>query len=223
MDHHGDSGDDVTGASPSSRGQQPGARVIAEVVKMRLSRMTTRRHDDSCWDYPATVGRLTLRNPVVASSGTYGYGLEYLRYGDPRCLGAVVVKSLTVEPRPGFAPPRVTLLDEPGSMLNAIGVPNPGVEAWARTILPAMRDLGVPVVASIWGLDADGVVGAAEILARYRGPIAWEVNLSCPNSEHGGAPVSHDPATAAAVCRAVRSLAPDEVGIWPSSPPTHPT
>ena len=189
---------------------------------MRLSRMTTRRHDDSCWDYPATVGRLTLRNPVVASSGTYGYGLEYLRYGDPRCLGAVVVKSLTVEPRPGFAPPRVTLLDEPGSMLNAIGVPNPGVEAWARTILPAMRDLGVPVVASIWGLDADGVVGAAEILARYRGPIAWEVNLSCPNSEHGGAPVSHDPATAAAVCRAVRSLAPDEVGIWAKLSPDAP-
>lgn len=189
---------------------------------MRLKRVTSLRHDDPRWDLPVAVGRLTLRNPVIASSGTYGYGLEYARYGDPRCLGAVVVKSLTVEPRPGFAPPRVTLLDEPGSMLNAIGVPNPGVEVWATTILPAMRDRHVPVVASIWGLDAGAVIVAAELLAPHRGPIAWEVNLSCPNSEGGGASVSHDPVAAAEVCRAVRSLAPDEVGVWAKLSPDAP-
>jgi dihydroorotate dehydrogenase (NAD+) catalytic subunit len=80
----------------------------------------------------------------------------------------------------------------------------------------------VPVVASIWGVDADRVVGAAELLARHRGPIAWEVNLSCPNSEHGGAPVSHDPGTAADVCRAVRALAPDDVGVWAKLSPDAP-
>lgn len=192
------------------------------MMTMRLSRATTQRHDDACWDFPVNVGRTTLRNPVIASSGTYGYGREYSRYGDPRCLGAVVVKSLTVEPRAGFAPPRVTLLDEPGSMLNASGVPNPGVEQWATTFLPAMRDRHVPVVASIWGVDANGVVEAAEVLSRHHGPIAWEVNLSCPNSEHGGPPISHDPGAAAEVCRAVRSLAPDEVGIWAKLSPDAP-
>jgi dihydroorotate dehydrogenase (NAD+) catalytic subunit len=181
------------------------------------------RRRSRVWDLPVVVGRVRLRNPVIASSGTYGYGLEYRRYGDPRRLGAVVVKSLTVEPRPGHPPPRVTPLeDPPGSMLNAVGVPNPGVVHWAEHTLPAMRALGVPVVASVWGLDADGVVAAAELLSRYRGPVAWEVNLSCPNSEHGGAPVSHDPAAAGAVCRAVRELAPDEVGVWAKLSPDAP-
>ena len=119
-------------------------------------------------------------------------------------------------------PPRVTLLKEPGAMVNAVGVPNPGVRAWGDTILPSMRELGVPVVASVWGVDADSVVAAAEILARYRGPIAWEVNLSCPNSEHGGTPVSHDPVAAAEVCRAVRALAPEEVGVWAKLSPDAP-
>jgi dihydroorotate dehydrogenase (NAD+) catalytic subunit len=180
------------------------------------------RQNDADWDCPVTIGRVRLRNPVIASSGTYGYGLEYSRYGDPALLGAVVVKSLTVEPRTGFPPPRVTMLDEPGSMLNAIGVPNPGVTRWAEDILPAMVAAGAPVVASIWGTDDELVVGAAELLAPYRGPIAWEVNLSCPNSDHPGSPVSHDPVMAGDVCRAVRALAPDEVGVWAKLSPDAP-
>lgn len=160
------------------------------------------------------VGRVGLRNPVIAASGTYGYGLEYRRYGDPSLLGAVVYKSLTVEPRTGFPAPRVTLLSQPGSMLNAIGVPNPGVERWAEDTLPRLCEAGVAVVASVWGIDADHLVAAAEVLAGFPGPIAWEINLSCPNSDHPGTPVSHDPAQSAEVCRAVRSLAPEPVGVW---------
>lgn len=203
-------------------GRRPAAEWIAEVRKVRLRRAIFERADDPRWDFPVTIGRCTLRNPVIASSGTYGYGLEYARYGDPRCLGAVVVKSLTVEPRPGFAPPRVTLLDEPGSMLNAVGVPNPGVKTWAEKTLPLMRERKVPVVASIWGTTADRVVAAAELLSPYRGPIAWEVNLSCPNSEHGDTPISHDPVAAAKVCSAVRALAPDDVGVWAKLSPDAP-
>ena len=168
----------------------------------------------SDFDFPTEVGHLRLRNPVIASSGTYGYGMEYARYGDPSRLGAVVVKSLTVEPRPGFAAPRVTMLAEPGSMRNAIGVPNPGVRRWAESILPDMMDANVAVVASIWGVDAERVIEAARILAAYPGPIAWEVNLSCPNTEHPGSPVAHEADAASAVCRAVRELAPDNVAIW---------
>lgn len=189
---------------------------------MRLRRSMFRQADHVRWDHPVRVGHVTLRNPIIASSGTYGYGLEYQRYGDPRCLGAMVVKSLTVEPRPGFAPPRVTLLEEPGSMVNAIGVPNPGVRTWATTILPKMLTLGAPVVASVWGTDADEVIKAAKILAEYPGPIAWEVNLSCPNSDHGGPPVSHDPDAASRVCQAVRELAPDRVGVWAKLSPDAP-
>jgi dihydroorotate dehydrogenase (NAD+) catalytic subunit len=168
------------------------------------------------------VGRVKLRNPVIAASGTYGYGLEYSKYGDPSLLGAVIVKSLTVEPRAGFPAPRVTMLSEPGSMLNSIGVPNPGVERWAETTLPSMRAAGVAIVASVWGVDSESVVSAAEILARYPGPIAWEINLSCPNSEHPGSPVSHDPHRSAEVCRAIRRLAPEHIGIWAKLSPDAP-
>jgi dihydroorotate dehydrogenase (NAD+) catalytic subunit len=175
------------------------------------------------YDSPVAVGRVTLRNPVIASSGTYGYGLEYRRYGDPALLGAVVVKSLTVEPRAGHPPPRVApVAAPPASMLNAVGVPNPGVRQWAEAVLPGMLEAGAPVVASVWGLSAEAIVASAEILGRYRGPLAWEVNLSCPNSEHGGPPVSHDPTTAAAVCEAIRALAPDEVGVWAKLAPDAP-
>jgi dihydroorotate dehydrogenase (NAD+) catalytic subunit len=175
------------------------------------------------FDSPVAVGRVTLRNPVIASSGTYGYGLEYRRYGDPALLGAVVVKSLTVDPRPGHPPPRVAPIPEPpGSMLNAVGVPNPGVRQWAEGILPGMLAAGAPVVASVWGLSADAIVASAELLSGYRGPLAWEVNLSCPNSEHGGPPVSHDPVAAASVCAAIRALAPDEVGVWAKLAPDAP-
>jgi dihydroorotate dehydrogenase (NAD+) catalytic subunit len=106
------------------------------------------------------------------------------------------------------------MLDEPGTALNAIGVANPGVARWAETTLPSMLDAGVAVVASVWGTGPDRLVAAAEVLSRYSGPIAWELNLSCPNAEDGGAPVSHDAERSSDVCRAVRSLAPDAVGVW---------
>lgn len=176
----------------------------------------------SNWDSPVEVGRVKLRNPVVAASGTYGYGLEYARFGNPSQLGAVIVKSLTVEPRSGFSAPRVTPLSEPGSMRNAIGVPNPGVARWAETILPDMCAAGVAVVASVWGVDAERVLAAAEILSRYPGPIAWEINLSCPNSEHPGSPVSHDPIRSGEVCKEVRRLAPDSIGLWAKLSPDAP-
>jgi dihydroorotate dehydrogenase (NAD+) catalytic subunit len=107
-------------------------------------------------------------------------------------------------------------------MVNAIGVPNPGVGQWAELILPTMLDAGAAVVASVWGVDADGVVEAARLLSAYTGPVAWEVNLSCPNSEHPGRPVSHDPDAAAAVCSIVRSLAPSDVGVWAKLSPDAP-
>ena len=174
------------------------------------------------WDFPVDVGRVGLRNPVIASSGTYGYGLELASYGDPSLLGAVIVKSLSVDPRPGFAPPRVRPLPQPGSMLNAIGVPNPGVTKWGDTILPGLRAAGVAVVASVWGTEADAVVAAAELMVEFEGPIAWEVNLSCPNKDHPGSPVAHDPVKAAEVCAAVRAMAPASVGIWAKLAPDAP-
>ena len=145
-------------SSPNIPGEVPSPPIPVNVVSESQSWAGWRRRILQPWDYPVDVGRVRLRNPVIAASGTYGYGLEYSSYGDPSLLGAVVVKSLTVEPRPGFRSPRVTLLAEPGSMLNAIGVPNPGVERWAETILPSMTARGVAVVARA---------------RRRRGPASW--------------------------------------------------
>ncbi|MGH9076809.1 MAG: dihydroorotate dehydrogenase [Acidimicrobiales bacterium] len=200
--------------------RKAGARK-AGALKLRAQGAIEARRAGA-YDFQVDVGRVRLRNPVIASSGTYGYGLELECYGDPGQLGAVVVKSLTVEPRRGFAHPRVAMVGEPGSMINAVGVANPGIERWAESVLPSMLDHGASVVASIWGTDAAGVVAAAEVLGRYRGPIAWELNLSCPNSEHPGAPVSHSPERSAEVCRAVRALADDRIGIWAKLSPDAP-
>ena len=212
-------GGSMTGSRLDDRGE------VGLAGRFRRLRGIARRwetDDGVSWDCPVDIGRVRLRNPVIASSGTYGYGLEYAQFGNPSLLGAVVVKSLTVDPRPGFPPPRVTLLDRPGSMRNAIGVPNPGVKSWAEQTLPSMVEAGVTVVASIWGTDEFGVIKAAEMLAPYEGPTAWEVNLSCPNSEHPGSPVSHDPDRVAEVCERVRDLAAADVGVWAKLAPDAP-
>ncbi len=176
----------------------------------------------SNYDFPVRIGNVRLRNPVIAASGTYGYGLEYSCFGDPALLGAVVVKSLTATPRPGFSPPRVAPLDYPGSLLNSIGVPNPGIRAWAETILPTMMAAGVATVVSIWGESYEELLEAAEILGEYPGAIAWEVNLSCPNALRQSVPISHVPDLAGAAVADIRRIAGPNVGLWAKLSPDTP-
>jgi len=156
-------------------------------------------------DLAARLGPLRLANPVLAASGTFGFGLEMARIADVRKLGAVVLKSLTVKPRAGNPPPRIA--ETPAGMLNAIGLENPGIDAFLRTILPQARNLGVPLIANIAG----GSVGEyAELARRLSGEAggaiaAIEMNVSCPNVGAQGLHFGTDAARLGEVVAAVRA------------------
>ena len=147
------------------------------------------------------VGTVEFPNPVLTASGTSGYGAELGAYVDLASLGAVVVKSLSADPWPGNASPRVH--ETVGGMLNAVGLHNVGVGAWLSEHLPALRRSGARVVASIWGHSTAEFGRAAEMLADA-GPevVAVEVNLSCPNLDGGRHLFAQSPAETAAVVAA---------------------
>lgn len=150
------------------------------------------------------VGSLTLANPVMTASGTAGHGAELADYGPLGALGAVVVKSLCFEPWPGNPAPRLTEVG--ASILNSVGLSGPGVEAWLRDDLPALRAAGATVVASIWGRRVEDFAKAADALRAAADSLAAvEVNVSCPNIEDRARMFAHSPsateeAVAAAEC-----------------------
>jgi dihydroorotate dehydrogenase (NAD+) catalytic subunit len=124
-----------------------------------------------------------LANPIGTASGTYGKGLEFQSFYDVSRLGYVVVKTITKDPRPGNAPPR--LVESPGGLLNSIGLPNPGIEAYIENVLPHLRTLGAPLVINIAGHDAETFADLAARLERESGIDALELNMSCPNVAGG--------------------------------------
>lgn len=156
-------------------------------------------------DLATRVGRVGLPNPVVTASGTAGHGAELAAYGDLGELGAVVVKSLAAHPWAGNPPPR--LHPAPGGgMLNSVGLQGPGVAAWLRDDLPALRRAGARVVASIWGRTVAEYEAAAAALDGAD-VVAVEVNLSCPNLDGGRHLFAQSPEDSAAVVAAVRGAA----------------
>jgi len=104
-------------------------------------------------DATVKLGRLVLKNPVIAASGTFGYGLEYSRYMDLNQLGGVVVKGLSLSPLPGNPPPRI--IETTGGMLNAIGLQNIGVDAFIKEKLPSLRQYNVPIIVNVFGHTRD--------------------------------------------------------------------
>jgi dihydroorotate dehydrogenase (NAD+) catalytic subunit len=143
-----------------------------------------------------TVGEVVLINPVMTASGTSGHGAELGAYFDLSELGAVVVKSVSAKPWDGNPAPRLHPVR--GGMMNAVGLQNPGVDAWRDDELPRLLATGARVVASIWGFTVDDYKMAADALAAC-GPevVAVEVNLSCPNVEDRRQMFAHDPVKAA--------------------------
>jgi dihydroorotate dehydrogenase (NAD+) catalytic subunit len=135
-------------------------------------------------DLTARVGPLTLQNPVIAASGTFGYGEEFASYVDLRVFGAIVVKGLSLRPRAGNPMPRI--VETRAGMLNAIGLQNVGVEAFEREKMPFLRQAGVPVIANFFGNTVDEYRACAERLAAVDGLSALEINVSCPNVKAGG-------------------------------------
>ncbi len=152
-------------------------------------------------DLTADLGRLTLPNPITTASGCFASGAEIDRFYDVTDLGAITVKSLTLEPRQGLPTPRMA--ETPAGMLNAIGLQNPGVDGWLERDLPWLQGKGAKVIASIAGNTPEEFRDVARRLRRATGVVAVEVNLSCPNVEHRGLVFACDPKASAEVITAV--------------------
>jgi dihydroorotate dehydrogenase (NAD+) catalytic subunit len=146
-----------------------------------------------------------LKTPVLAASGCFGFGREMAGWVDLAELGAVVTKSVSLEPRRGRPTPRMA--ETPSGMLNAIGLQNPGVEAFCATDLPFLAEAGATVVTSLVGRSADEFGRLAARLADEPAVGLLELNLSCPNVEHRGEVFATDPAMAAEVVRVVKGAA----------------
>ena len=148
---------------------------------------------------------IELDNPVLAASGTFGYGLEFAGIYDINLLGSFSFKGTTPEPRPGNPLPRIA--ECPSGMLNAVGLQNPGVDTVIRDELPRLREVfHKPVMANIAARSPLEYAEAAEKLAQQE-QVGWlEVNISCPNVRSGGMSFGADPKAAAEVTRAVRAV-----------------
>jgi dihydroorotate dehydrogenase (NAD+) catalytic subunit len=168
-------------------------------------------------DLTTRIGTVELPNPVMTASGTSGHGAELAAYFDLAALGAVVVKSLSVDPWPGNAPPR--LKPVAGGMLNSVGLQGPGVAMWLERDLPALEAAGARVVVSIWGRRTKDYARAAALLASAsRAIVAVEVNVSCPNLDDGREMFARSPAaTAGAVEAAGAARLPRWVKLSPGS------
>jgi dihydroorotate dehydrogenase (NAD+) catalytic subunit len=152
-----------------------------------------------------TVCGVALRNPVLAASGTFGYGVEFEKLVDLNALGGLVVKGLSREPMAGNPPPRV--YEAAGGMINSIGLQNIGVHAFIREKLPALAKLRTAVFANVFGYSAEDYAEVVRVLEDNPGLAGYELNVSCPNTSHGGIYFSSDPALLAEVVSGVKRVA----------------
>lgn len=168
----------------------PCAADVAQTAKLNLA---------------VQLGRLTLPNPILVASGTFGYAREMSAFVDFRELGGLVPKTITPLPRPGNPPPRT--VETAAGLLNSIGLDNDGLEAFISKHLGPLSQLGAPLIANIAGKNTAEFVMMARRLAEFPGVAALELNISCPNVS-GGVDYGTDPRLAAEVVSAVRAACP---------------
>ena len=156
-------------------------------------------------DLSVSIGALRFRSPIIAASGTFGYGLEFAHLVNLNRLGGLVTKGLSREPMDGAPGPR--LCETPSGMLNAVGLQNVGVKAFVEQKLPELRKFDVPVLVNVFGYCQEDYVEVIRILEDADGIAGYELNISCPNVKKGGLHFGNDPAAAAEVTRAVRKAA----------------
>ncbi len=149
------------------------------------------------------IAGIKMKNPVMTASGTFGCGEEYADYVDLNRLGGIVVKGLSLKPRPGNPPPRI--METAGGMLNAVGLQNIGVDAFIEEKLPFLQQYRVAVIANIYGERYKEYAQVAGKLSKAGGVDALEVNVSCPNVKKGGLSFGSDPKAAAEVTRCVKA------------------
>ncbi len=135
-------------------------------------------------DLTIDLGFIKLKNPVIAASGTFGYGLEFAPFFDLSKLGGFVVKGLYFSPRPGNPPPR--LVETPSGLINAIGLPGVGVRRFAEEILPQLRKIKTSIIVNVCGENEEEYASVVEFLDKEEGISAYELNISCPNVEKDG-------------------------------------
>jgi dihydroorotate dehydrogenase (NAD+) catalytic subunit len=135
-------------------------------------------------DLRVNVAGVRLQNPVIAASGTFGYGEEFQRFTDLRQIGAICVKGTSARPIDGNLPPRV--FPTASGMLNSIGLENVGVDAFIRDKMPFLRQAGCAVFVNVFGFNEDEYLEVIDKLNACDGVAAYELNISCPNTKHGG-------------------------------------
>ena len=145
-----------------------------------------------------------MRNPVIAASGTFAYGVEFLTVTNLEAIGAFVVKGISKEPIAGNPPPRIW--EAEGGMINSIGLQNIGVRAFAADKIPALRRIATPYFVNVFGYAIEDYVEVVRLLEDHEGPAGYELNVSCPNTKHGGMFFSNDPCLLGDVVRAVRAV-----------------
>lgn len=150
------------------------------------------------------IGGLSLRNPVMTASGTYGYGPEYANFIDLAKLGGIVVKGTTLHPRQGNPYPRMA--ETPSGMLNAVGLQNKGVHYFCEHIYPSIKDVDTNIIVNVSGSMVEDYIQTAEIINELEHIPAIELNISCPNVKEGGMAFGVTCSGAAEVVKAVRSV-----------------
>jgi len=156
-------------------------------------------------DLSVQIGALRLRNPILAASGTFGYGVEFAHLVNLNRLGGFVVKGLSREPMEGAPPPR--LCETPSGMLNAVGLQNIGVRAFIADKLPLLRKYDTAVMANVFGYCLEDYVEVIRILEDAEGLAGYELNISCPNVKKGGMQFGSDATQVAEVVATARKAA----------------
>lgn len=149
---------------------------------------------------------VNFKNPIVTSSGCFGFGLEYRDYFDPNVLGGIVVKGLTMEPRDGNYGTRIA--ETPGGMLNCVGLENPGIDHFETHILKDMKEAGITtnIIANINGKTVEEYIEIAKRVEQIKEVDIIELNISCPNVKDGGMAFGANPEVAGRVTREVRKV-----------------
>ena len=152
------------------------------------------------------IGALTMKNPVMTASGTFGYGTEYADFMDISKLGGIVVKGTTLHHREGNPYPRMA--ETPSGMLNAVGLQNKGIDYFIKEIYPVIRTIDTHMIVNVSGSSIDTYVECVEKISLLEHIPAIELNISCPNVKQGGMAFGVNVSSAAEVVRAVRKVYP---------------
>src|SRR6266516_608762 len=161
-------------------------------------------------DLSVQIGALRLRNPILAASGTFGYGLEFAHLVDLNRLGGFVTKGLSREPMEGAPAPR--LCETPSGMLNAIGLQNVGVRAFVSEKLPVRRKFDTTIIANVFGYSMEDYIEVIQVLEDAEGLAGYELNISCPNVKKGGMQFGSDPSLVSEVVSHARKAA--KMPLW---------